>query len=206
MWSSLIAWVLASALPALAQDRLIRVEVSAQFDPKSAIGIVIQDGSSLQRAPQEIEKIADGKYAVSFSVPSGNITSDSLATAMVVSDAGQIAFGSVVPAIPAVPVLKRLELCPAEKIDLRKMRAQLGEIQPLVQLRSEQRDLFKRMVSDKLQGAFLTQLQDLERGFGLENGVPLSADLPPYTLVERLGALKNAIENVSAQAKFRESK
>lgn len=204
MWSALLAWLLAFTLPAIAQDRLIRVEVESSFDPKSAIGIVIQDGSSLQRAPQEIERVGAGKYAVSFTVPSANVSSESLATAMLISDSGQIVFGPVTPAIPTVPLLKKLELCPAEKIDLRKMQAQLGEIQPLVQLRAEQRELFKRMVGEKLQGAFLTQLQDLERGFGLENGVPLTADLPPYTLVKRLGALKIAIDNVSAQSKFRD--
>lgn len=72
-------------------------------------------------------------------------------------------------------------------------------MQALVQVRAEKRELLKQKITDLLQGDFLQKLQQLESGFGLNVGAPISADISPYELSERISLLALVMGNVETK-------
>lgn len=84
-----------------------------------------------------------------------------------------------------------------ENIDQKTIsQTQPALIQALVQVRAEKRELLKQKVSELLQGEFLQKLQQLEAGFGLNVGAPLSSSLSPYELSERISLLALVMGNI----------
>lgn len=190
---------------AASDDQLVRVTVNAAFEPSSSLGLIMSEESTTQKIKPRIEKHSSGLYVVSFPVSKKEIKAGSLATAMLISDSGEVAAGDLIALSPNMPdpAILALPECTLPPVSIEAVRAQYATLDSLVNLRLRQRDLLKNSINSELSGDLLAKLQQLERGFGLKLTQELSADLRPYELFDRLARLKTAIANHRANAERR---
>lgn len=204
-WILLCIPVFCGVCQAAAEEQSVRVTVNADFQPDSSLGLVISEDSALQKTKPRVEKHSSGLYVVTFSVARKEIKPGSLATAMLISNMGQVALGDLVSLQPNQPdpAVLALPECSLPPVSIEAVRSQFATLDSLVNLRLRQRDLLRNSIGTELSSETLSKLQQLERGFGLELARPLSAELKPHELFERLARLKTAIANHRANAERR---
>jgi len=183
--------VLFSTTGTASADNLVEVDVRARFDPIAAVGLIMMDGKTRQVPQARMKQIGDD-IVVSFPYNSSEL--DGRVTAMVVSNDGELAFGSVKPIRYNKYSRHSIPAC-ADEIpsSTSGVESQLALLESLVQIRSERRATYRDNLAKELSGDFLKRLQDLESGLGLQPESELSADFEPVELADRLSRLKNAI-------------
>ena len=78
-----------------------------------------------------------------------------------------------------------MPLCPPEEPD-QSLQSQLSVLASLVKVRAERRDNISKQLSNSLSADFLKRMNSYEAGFGFVYNTPLSKDLHPVELSERL--------------------
>jgi hypothetical protein len=168
----------------------ISLPVQSGFTPISGYGIAIsQDNISI--IPSTPVSVDDSRVArLDFNLPKGTIS-----YAGIIKDSGNNFVASPLKntTSPILPICK-------EQIDQKGAAAnQTSLLQSLIQIRVEKRALMKKRVEDALDATLLEKLNKLENAFGLSPDIPLSADIDPYTLSERLSLLAVVLGNLEEQ-------
>ena len=194
--------VMALVLPAASiaspsDSRKISIDVQTQVEPATAVGLIISNGKTVQKLNPQIEKASPGSIVVSFEVKESEIYSDSAASALVVSNRGEVVFGNVKlledPRFDEA--LSNVPYCKAEQVSSTALSGQLPLLEELYRIRLKRRDQTKAQVGAILDSDTLAKLRKLERGFGLAREKELSIDLPALELVDRLARLQTALRS-----------
>jgi len=176
-----------------AEERPLHIDVYAPFQPGSAVGLLMGPGGTRQ-VDAEVEEIAAGVYRVSFTVDMEKIEFGTTATALAVSKNGETAMGDV-RSLSMAESGARPQAC-VEDVSVRGDSLSIYE--KLIKLREERRNLIKQGVDKEFSNEVRDKLSTLERGFGLDTEPPLSSDLPPLLLLNRLGRLQEALREYVA--------
>lgn len=187
----IMASMLVFAADAFAQTRVF---VKTSMQPVAAIGIAMKADGTSESYESRIAEVTGGVYSVAFDAAGDPTT---MVTAVVSSEAGELAFGAVRPITSPDPLQLLLETpeCPKPPPPSNPNPEQLGLVLKLVEVRSARRELTQIKVAKILDGPFLEKLQKLERGFGLAGERDLSPTLPSMELLNRLSMLSIALKN-----------
>lgn len=200
----ILSWILllVVAVPVHAQEvKRIEVDVESGFVPTHGVGLLLSSTGTIQRDCIDIKKTPSGSFVATFIVKDQEIKSDSVATVMVFGLSDQVAFGNVRPVAASMPGKSALTL-PLCDNKVQLTPAIQGEVAALTTLgdyRETRRDVVKTKVEVMMKGRFLEKLRTLEAGFGIDTGKPLSADMPPTILIDRLSRILVSLQNYSDQ-------
>ena len=202
----LLLWLL--ALPGWAEERVVKVLVDAAFEPTQSVGLVISKNSSTQKLKTSLDRIAEHLWSVSFKVSPADLSADHFASALVLSNAGEMAFGEVInlDTQSASSSFVSLPTCPGDSIDISKVANQFALVESLVGVRSERAKVLKEAITTELDEPTLLRFKKLEEGFGLERSAALSAELASTDLLDRLLRIKAAIDNLEYEKAQRDRK
>lgn len=186
--------ILIALLPALASAEQIHVLIKTELTPSAALGLVMSPDGSASKHEASLTKLPEGIYQVAFDAQAGR---GAMVTAMIESTEGRYVFGSVYPISSPDPIEAQLQTpqCPQPPPPTNTNPEQLGLILKLVEVRSARRELTQIRIAKIMDGAFLTKLQKLEKGFGLEGERVLSPTLNSMELLNRLSMLAVAVKN-----------
>ena len=196
--AALLGFMITLTSSAAAEIYQIEIDVKNAPTPDAVVGLLLTSDGTTEVTETEIIEGPDGTLLVSFPYESEEIVQETLATALVKSANGEVAFGSMKPVHTPGPKdsFLRVPECPIEPTPVR-FQSQLSSIEHLVKIRSEHRVNRYKLVSQVLSGDLLNQLKKFEKGFGLQTGTELSADLHPVELVDRLSRLHHALRNAT---------
>lgn len=191
----------ANANSATNSSKSVEVNIEANFEPSSIIGLLINSKQTLQKLKVDFRKV-DNYYVVSIPYQENEIDSETVASAVAFSVGGELAFANVKPVV--FPTLRKsfLSLKPCAPkaqtaAELSRIQANRGVFESILEVRANRREVAKLQLANSMNADFLSKLQRLERGFGLERSTPLTSDLPALELVDRLSRLLVAINNLS---------
>lgn len=188
--------------PAEAQELFgsttVAVNVAARFVPASGLGLVLVPDGVIQKTEPKIDRISPDYVIVSFTVSRSEIARDSMATAVVMSDSGDVAFGDVKPLIPPLERSSFFTIpdCPTPQRDPTTLVNDAGLLESLVSIRAQRREANKKKLSALIDPSFQAKLSRAESIFGLSHEAPMTADLPPHELVDRASRLLQAVKNL----------
>ena len=188
-------------LPGHAADKdasaAIQVDVSSFVEPASAVGLIMSADKTIQKLNPKIEKPHPGTITVTFPYQPSEIAADSMATALVVSDKGEVVFGNVKPILSNEfdESLGLIPLCAEDQKVSASLASQASLLEELYRIRLKRRDQARNQTIELLSGDFLARLQKLERGFGLAREKELNSELTPLELIDRLSRLRDALRN-----------
>jgi hypothetical protein len=179
------------------QPVVVKLTVETKSPPKEVKGLILSTSGSSEISETQITKIGDKLFQVIFSIPSNQLHTDTVATAMITAEDGSIAFSNVSPALSADPsvslALLDIKDCPAEQAKGVVNPSNIGALRQLVDIRTARADLAKMKLGRAFTDTFLAKLKKFEDAFGLTSDEPLSAELPAEVLVERLARLNYAL-------------
>lgn len=183
-------------------ERQMEVQINTPIEPVTATGLLLSSSRVIQKTGATVERSAHG-LLVRFPIDPSELDGDTMASAVVLAEDGQTAFGDMRPA--TIPTARASFLsspeCPYEQVADVSTRSDLALFESLADIRSQRRAVQVQKVSVLLGGDFLERLRTLERGFGFSYPRPLSAELPPVELVDRLNRLKIAIQSYKRNRK-----
>ena len=178
------------------QGKSIQINVDTELEPAAAQGLFVSASGPIQLPVGEVQRVADNKLVVPVYYKESEIPKDSLATAIIISEQGELAFGNLRPVFSPDPrdSFWLIPQCAPEKINEAALAGQTSLLESLIEVRTERRRVALLALAAALNGDFLARLQKLEVSFGLENDPPLSAELSPVVLLDRLTRILKAIE------------
>jgi hypothetical protein len=183
-------------------EDLIEIDVHTAINPTKAIGLVMSEHGTDQRTNSDISWKRVNPDTVTVSIPLGrdDRAPGTIISALVMNDAGEMAFGNNKPSdVPELsPSIFSLPTCPGPKINP-AIESQASLVQSLLEVRAARRAKLQNQLNGTLQGDLLARINKLERGFGMNHGEALSGNLPPLELEDRLARLVQAIKNYRAQ-------
>jgi len=191
----LLTWMLPSLCLA-DRGRKARIAVNVQFDPVSSIGLLISPTTSLQILDTETSRDSSGNIIVSFPYSKAQTAKGMVASAMVVSESGEIAFGRTVPLAGkagGASMYARLPECKNKLPSGTTIQGQYALLESLVEIRGKRRRYSRVKLEEILDDVFLDRLKKIESGFGLESSSALDPMMNPVDLAQRLSALKAAV-------------
>ncbi|NMC63171.1 MAG: hypothetical protein GYA55_08375 [SAR324 cluster bacterium] len=203
-----LVWI---CIPQQAKTEELKVDVlvPADFQPHSAVGIILNPNETHRYAitdlNSQVRRKNEKELIVSFYVNSAQIGADTYATALISSEQGNSAFGTVRRVNANAPdknVINIIPACPLPEVNNPVLAAQTSQIQQLIQLRKEKRHLLRKMLKDALDEETLSKIKMLEKLFGLNYESPFSSDLPALELSTRLSRIAIALENVDYHKQF----
>lgn len=178
---------------ALAADKIIETEAPSNFTPEEAYGVAITN-ERVSLVSGNLEQ-RDNAKTIPVKISSGEGTT---LIASILKDSS----GNYITSELTSPFESKAKAVCSNSIDDKNLAsAQPAILQALVQVRAEKRALYQEKASKLLSGEFLTTLRRLESGFGLGGSVPISADMSPYELSERISALAVILGNLESQKK-----
>lgn len=176
---------------ALAVDKSISIEVDANFEPTAAVGIVLSK-SGLTEHPAASFKRDQHGVRVELLLPENVLAEDATVTAMVSGAAGERAYGEMQPLM----LFSSADSLPSCSDKLPKESLDAGSLEQLIDLRTRRRDIAKKQIAEVLSSDGLAdKLANVEQLFGLKSSQPISAELPPLELLERLARINAAVES-----------
>ncbi|RMD86604.1 MAG: hypothetical protein D6808_02960 [Candidatus Dadabacteria bacterium] len=198
---TLLVFVFFMTVGAYASSGRVEVVVSSGgIKPIKAIGLLISSGGVISKGNAEFRKVKDGVFLVSIPVQKGDVGKDTVATALLLSEDGKASsFGEVVDASSVTGRMARFALpqCktrkPKSAVEDENIYSNLGNLESLLEIRKVRRDFLKLQLKKAMSGSMLKKLRKIEEGFGLYTGRPLSPDLDPYELSERLFRIYSVI-------------
>lgn len=182
-----------------------RAQVAVPFsgEPKLAVGVILSAKGTRQETKTKVTRRDDNSVVVTFPFTASDRSAAALASAFVVGDGDVITFGDVVSLSTEDPDNAYIEI-PAcqEQIELPALASeQLGNLEKLVEIRTQRRAVLQTKITRLMQGPVLEKLRKLERGFGISNGDEIRPDMHPLELIDRLSRLKQAISSYEANKK-----
>ena len=178
-----------------AREIEVTVQLSAKPKPIEATGMILSTSSSKQFPKARIEMIGDKLYAISFKIPENAVKSDTLASAYAIDENGKTSFSSVVPVMTAQEGLSlgNIPSCKDENIDKVATITNLGTLRQLIDVRNQRIEIIRTKMRQSLNNILLEKMRKYEEAFGLPHAEPLSVELPPMELFERLSRIQNAV-------------
>lgn len=172
------------------------VPVAHIGEPVSAVGILVSRKGSEQVLKTSTSRDAHGNLVVSFPYPKSLVKSGGTATAMVVDQQGQYAFGEVVPLRPngASALISALPGCPKKDHNL-GMTAQYALLESLVEIRGQRRKLLQNKIGELLSAGLAERLHRIEAGFGLQQAEAINQDMNPAELIDRLSRVLHSVQS-----------
>ena len=177
----------------------LEVHVQAFFDNPTAVGILMSDSGTIQK-PQVTLRHATipDHYIVSIPFEHSELQQGSMATAMLISQDGEVAIGNVKPAsIPSArSSFLSMDYCHTEHYipdSARRAYVNPGILEPLMQIRKSRREVARMNAANILKGSLLDRLRQAEEVLGFKYREPLSANLPAFELADRLARLRTAL-------------
>lgn len=178
----------------------VAVRVESKPNLVRATGIVFSSRSAFQVPETTITKIGDKLYEVTFAVPRSKVQPDSVASAVATDENGGEVFASVTPALTseAKDLLASVTECPGEDTSGAVSITSPGTLKQLVDVRAERMDIVRLKIRRAMDGNVLAKLVKYEEAFGLTRAEPLSPDLPPAELFDRLSRIQHALRKYQA--------
>ncbi len=180
-----------SSTPIHAESITVSVDLPISDEPRSVTGIAL--GQSLQMIPSvSLKRFSVNTLTVTFDVPEKS----SAALAMAEMADGSTIFGDtrLVIDAKAEPSIASIPECPVVGV-IKADASQRGLMESLVEIRTARRDVLKNRITALLAGNTLEKARKLEELFGLARPVPLSAELGPIEIIDRLTRLTAAIKS-----------
>jgi len=174
----------------------IKVRVEAKPPPTRAVGMIISTTGASQIAETSLQKVGDKLYDIVFEVERSSLSADSVATAMAISEGGDITFANVTPTLlsDSRDAVANIPECASEDTTQIATINQLAPLKSLVDIRRDRADLAQRKVLRALGDETLSKLKRFEEAFGLGGIDELSINLPPHELVDRLARINYAVK------------
>ena len=182
--------------PALAQEsKRVEINVETTLEPTRAVGLVLSPTGTKQKLNTKIEKSRVGAYIVSFDVREQEIVAGTMASAILEGDSGEHAYGNIRPLFQGITGKSGLTLpeCITRTSANPALLGDLSSLLTLVDVRETRREVLLKKIRMVLKGDLLSSLARLELGFGIGDGTPLSAELPPVILLDRLTRIQAAL-------------
>lgn len=173
----------------------VKVRVETKPAPTKAIGILLSTGGARQIAETTIQKVGDKLYDVIFTVERDSLSPDSVATAMAISAGGDITFANVTPTLLSETQanLANIPECPSEDTTNIAKINQLAPLKSLVTIRADRMALAQKKVAKSMDDQMLAKLRKFEEAFGFIHSEPLTVELPPHELTDRLARINYAL-------------
>ena len=189
---------------ALAADKSVEVLVDAGFTPTKTIGLLVSSSGTIQKKETKVTRRDNTTIIVSFSADDSELKEDTMATAIVVGEQGEQAWGEVAP----VHFQKgeqpwwNMEACPKDKFAIGVIQDE-SALESLVQIRVARRKIFQAKLARELEDGLADSIATTEEFFGLKRDVPVGPDLSPDKLSDRFSRLTAALKSYR-KAKERE--
>ena len=198
---ALIQTNVASAIDIPGTSAPVTVRVESKPTLVRATGIVFSSRASFEVPETTITKVGDKLYEVRFSVPRSKLQPDSVASAIAIDENGGNVYASVTPALTAEAqdLLMSVPECPGEDSSHAVTTTTPGTLKQLVDVRAERMDIVRFKIRRTMDGSVLAKLSKFEEAFGLTRTDPLSPDLPPAELIDRLSRIQHALRKYQAQ-------
>lgn len=197
-------------LPNLAQADTVKVPVMAGFTPVRAEGLLLSEEGIVEKLSPEISVVKPGQVSVNFQVSKSELNPDTMASAVLFGEHGEVGFGTVV--YPEVDTGG--QACPEEIPPDDVLAEDAGVIRSLVGIRAKRRDVALSKFSIAFAEFSPERLELLEARFGLRRDLSQGNEINPYTMVDRLSRLlaaihafqfrKNAIPSAAASSEDQE--
>lgn len=177
----------------------IEINVHTRSEPKAALGIFFSSGKVVQQPNTSFERLTPEIVVVKMPYEISNLPSASpFATAYLLTADNEIVFGDIrlVSAADSSESFWRIPICSPDQTATKTqmpLPEQLNYLESLLQVRAKKRDVAQKLLAEKLTPELLSRLQKLEKGFGTNAELALSADLSALEIVERLSRLKDTI-------------
>ncbi len=178
-------------------DGTVELSLRVGFEPAKVLGLIISSRPPLEKSGVKLSKAQSGEYIVSFGYSDDEAGDDGVATALAVSTEGEIAFADVRSI--SQPDLDKLYLsipnCAEEPLPEPDpdVYQNVALLELLFETRSSRREVHRVQVEQLLSGKVLERLQNIEMKLGFSYEVPLSATLPPQTLLDRVQRIRHAL-------------
>lgn len=186
-------------IPGTSAPVIVRVESKPTL--VRATGIVFSSRTSFEVSETTITKVGDKLYEVRFSVPRSKLQPDSVASAIGIDENGGNVYASVTPALTAEAqdLLMSVPECPGEDSSHAVTTTTPGTLKQLVDVRAERMEIVRLKIRRAMDGNAHAKLIKFEEAFGLTRTDPLSPDLPPAELIDRLSRIQHALRKYQAQ-------
>jgi len=181
-------------------QNIVEVDVKTSFSPVAAVGIIMVEGETRQETLVKLEQVNENNLTVSFPFTKSDLDKHATVSAIVVSEDGELAFGSVKPVRYNLGSVHSIPQCKdGSQVSTAGLESQVALLESLLQIRSERRSTYQANLNKELSGDFLNRLKELESGLGLQVYPELSPDSEPVELTDRLSRLKNSIQQFKAR-------
>jgi hypothetical protein len=193
----------AYAAPAAAPES-IEVAIRQTLTPAHVRGLIISANQLIEKDVAKYRQHPDGTLIVEVPITREEMRADTVVSAVAYTADGR-AFYADVRAVGGANY-KQLHLsqppCGSRKqsivVSAVDLEPRLGDLQSLVDIRSKQRAQARAKISQAFSGDTLSRIRDLERDLGFQYSQPLSADLEPFELLDRLDRLARALETMKS--------
>ena len=191
-----------AATSVFGEAQSVEVSIRHKIEPAKVIGMLISSTRVINKSDIQVRTLGDGTIVVSIPFESGELDDDSVATAMAVTADGAKYFADVKPIV--LPSIRKsfltLPACPestaiTSNLGSAYVISGLGYLEQLIANRAKQRIQVQGRIKEMMTEEFLAVLKKGEEVLGLEFSEPLSPDLKPLELEQRLFRLATALEN-----------
>lgn len=184
-------------------EKKVELQLKVPFEPAKVLGLLISSKAPIEKNNPSVTKLPAGGFVVAFSYSDSEVQDDTVATALAISAEGEIAFADVRPLIyPDVDkAYLTMPSCAEEALGEPDpdVYQNIALLELLYETRSSRREVHRVQVEQLLTGQLLERLAKIEAGMGLSYEAPLSAALPPQTLLDRLQKIKHALGVLKGQ-------
>ncbi|MCB0333697.1 MAG: hypothetical protein KDD55_09385 [Bdellovibrionales bacterium] len=162
----------------------------------SATGLIITAQGTEKRTPVSFEQIGANTVAVRLQYSEQDIRNGALVSAIATNAKGETAFATVseLRSQETKPASLHLSRCEATPTKTPANTQQLVLFERLVELRKQRREVKMQELQEALTEELAAKLSKLEAHFGYEYESPLSAQMNPVVLSQRLDQLLHSIE------------
>ena len=183
--------------------RIIEIEVESTFEPATAVGLVMNNQSTVQKQNLEFRKAnsvgtESTNYIVNVPVTIDELDQNTTVTGILRSSDGDLAYGTVKSVLAPETFKSALDL-PQCKVGTSLIEPSINPamlesgkmalLESLIKLRIKRRDTQVAQLTAALDASLLERATKLERGFGLNYPYPLTPKTPPALIAQRLQRL-----------------
>ena len=190
LFPAILPAIFTAIFPVAALSEQITVQVQTDFSPRRFEGLVTStSGVITEKVNPAVEEIAPNFYSVTFPIEE-NGDKNRMAIAVALDNDGHMAVG------PAVPIESGSgsKPCSPDMIDPVVLEVDAGTIRALSSNRLKRRDHNRRIFELSLSQFPVSDIEKIERKFGLLKSDSSKTDLNPFHMVDRISRLLVALD------------